>query len=131
MKTLEATNKVIQEIKTLVESLEKEKKRAYSEAGDWDGGTTGGQPHPSVYVLWANKDDETPVYVGETVNLGNRLWQHNLPTNMWTKPWQYVQYVSDPKLDNDEFRLLLESFLVYVLNPSDNNPKRKDKRADQ
>jgi hypothetical protein len=69
--------------------------------------------------------------VGETVNLGNRLWQHNRPENTWTKPWKHVQYISDPKLDDGEFRLLFESFLIYVLDPIDNNLKRKSKEKSQ
>ncbi len=125
------TSDVIQEIENLSNAIKKEKKRDFSDPDDWDNGTTGGQPNACVYILWAEKEDERPVYVGETVNLGKRLWEHDRPENTWTKPWEYVQYISDPTIDDGEFRLLFESFLIYVLDPIDNNLKRKSKEKNQ
>ena len=137
------SSKVIEDIRNLQNSLEKENKRYFPINGsnnwndDWPKHGkgipyTGGQKNASVYILWDEKEAERPVYVGETGReLGYRLWKHDRPENTWTKAWKYVQYISDPKLDDGEFRLLFESFLIYVLDPIDNNPKRKNERKNQ
>jgi len=103
-----------------------ERKRYYGpDWGDWEGGTTGGQPHPCIYVLWQPDESNSPSYVGETVNLGKRLDEHDKETG-WSEPrWSHVQYLSDEALEDGEFRQLFECLCIWMLSPKDNNPRRK------
>ncbi len=119
----------IKKLQDLFGRFEKETKREYG--GDWKdwepSRTTGGQKHPCVYCLWQEGSQENPSYVGETVDLGKRLWDHDKATG-WSDPkWKFVQYVSDELLEDGEFRQLFECFCIYILKPKDNNIKRKPK----
>ena len=122
---------VMNDLKYLVRRLLDEKKRRWGEGWeeDWEGGTTGGQPYPCVYCLWQEGEHKRPAYVGETVNLGNRLWVHDKAAG-WSEPkWSSVQYLSHKLLENGEFRQLFECFCICILDPKDNNQRRKVKES--
>ena len=118
----------IEKLQNLFGKLEKEKKREYGgDWTDWTNDTTGGQDYPCVYCLWQEGSQENPSYVGETVDLGKRLWEHDKATG-WSDPkWKFVQYISEKSLKNGEFRQLFECFCIYILEPKDNNIRRKPK----
>lgn len=110
-----------QDLITLFEKLQREDKWLYGgDWSQWEGGTTGGQPHECIYLLWQEGEDERPSYVGETINLGVRLADHEKAEG-WTEPkWTYVQYLSDPRFEDLRFRRLFECFCILFLNPKDN-----------
>jgi len=122
----ENVDAVCTDLKDLFKKLLKEKRRFYGEDwSDWKNKTTGGQKHPCVYLLWQKNEVNRPSYIGETVGLGRRLYKHWDEEN-WSKPkWQSVQYISDSKLDDGEFRQLFECFCIYIMNPKDNDINRK------
>lgn len=109
-----------QTLTRLLSSLQSEPLRFYGGSfSDWERGSTGGQTHACIYLL-IRPDKQSLQYVGQTVDLGARLAQHDKP-QAWSEPrWNHVRYLSAPELDNERFRVLFESFCIHILNPSDN-----------
>lgn len=123
-------NSTLEDLRYLFRRLQEEKMREWGEGWeeDWEGGTTGGQPYPCVYCLWQEGSETRPSYVGETVALGKRLWGHDKATG-WSEPrWSRVQYLSHKLLENGQFRQLFECFCICILDPKDNDLRRKTKK---
>jgi len=92
---------------------------------DWENQSTGVR-NPSVYFLFVRSKDSKPTYIGETVNLGKRLDEHDKSYNTWIDgKWQYVKYIDNNLLSDGQLRQLFECFCIYILNPANNNVKRK------
>ena len=113
------------DLSALFAELHRQPKRFYGgDWSDWDRRNTGGQPYPCVYLLWRQNVEDDPCYVGETVDLGNRLDKHDRAIG-WSEPrWQSVQYLSHPRFEDGEFRQLFECLCIYVLRPKDNDARR-------
>jgi hypothetical protein len=104
------------------------KRRCYDSATDWHDGRT----HVEglvAYAIWDAEGAENPIYVGQTRNLGKRLWEH------WHSNWTlssqptvylptHVSYISDSALSDDWTLSALERFLMAVWRPIFNDPKK-------
>ena len=70
-----------------------------------------------VYGLWRSEEIELPIYIGEG-NLRSRLDSHMCM--WWGEPPMYVTFLSSAELDRDAMRLLVERFLIEVIQPEIN-----------
>lgn len=104
----------------LWQKLMEQPRRDYNQSSDWPGGSTGGQSHACVYIIWGDSF-ERALYVGETKDLGRRTGNlFNLEPKKWTQPPRFVQYLSCPELDDLNLRKLFERLAICLLAPSDN-----------
>jgi hypothetical protein len=73
-------------------------------------------PSKGVYGLWRAEDIELPIYVGEG-HLQSRLNSH---LEWWGTPPMYVTFLNPPEFQDDAMRLLVERFLIVVVQPGIN-----------
>jgi len=107
-------------------------KRCYEDESDWDAGRTHFEG-PVIYLLWGSADATRPLYVGQTRNLGKRLWEHwhsewndeRLPTG-WSggdRP-SHVTYINVDEFDRASVLSLFERFLMAVWEPPHNDLRK-------
>lgn len=106
-----------------LKALRGEKRRYFGEGwGDWEGQSTG-VTGAVVYCLWVGFDASQPEYIGETTNLGPRLFEHFAAPG-WDPTPTYVSYFRDERLADPAIRILLERFAIAALRPNQNSPYR-------
>ena len=116
-----SASELFTKLEQLLAKFESQPIRAYTEPwSDWPGGVTGGQDFPCIYCLYSEQDPSSLLYVGETVNLGVRLSEHDNDRRHTHTNWKYVRYLADQWFADLRQRKLFESFCICFLNPLEN-----------
>lgn len=83
---------------------------------------------PGVYIFWS---DNTPIYIGKSVNLKSRLTSY-LMNNLGPKTYRMLKnskYISYIEVYSELESLLLESKLIHSFKPKFNIISKDDKHA--
>lgn len=80
--------------------------------------------YPVIYALWLSANDKNPVYIGQSIDVGRRFWVH-FDVDYWGefKP-KYASIIESEKFVDPWFLTLVERFLITVIRPRKNDPKK-------
>ena len=116
-------NQLAMSLPGYVTAMRSQSRRRYADPwDDWPNQNTG-RPNPVVYALWADSHTDGVLYIGQTVDLGKRLAEHDAATGWGTK-FEYVTYIDLPEFGDPALRLLDEHFLITVFDPPENDKSR-------